>query len=367
MKNKILYCLTIMCMCVFIFSSSKCAFALYEINSDKIFQTDKVDVKVSVNTKDENKYLAGDKIAYNPIIENLGAECYVRIKIDNSDKFMKLNEMDFNENWYLNETDKYFYYKNVLKENETIEFCKYIKIPETYPIQNNKIDIKLYVEAIQSNNFKPNFDIDSPWGKVEIKEYKDNNVNIYEPIKDNKGAIENYNLDTELNINLDSFFNNIPKLLPSMQYKDTLIVENLGNQNKNLYFKSIKKEDISNNLLEKINLKVVYDNETIIDNKLSEIEDYIKLVEINEKEKLNIDFIISLDEDIDNDFANISNVVTLCFATDEEEIKEINEEKLEEIKTSDNANLKLYAISGIISFIVTLALLHLIKRDRREK
>ena len=81
-----------------------------------------------------------------------------------------------------------------------------------------------------------------------------------------------------------------------------------------------------------------------------------------------MDFIVSLDEDIDNDFANISNIVTLCFATDEEEIKEINEEKLEEIKTSDNnANLKLYAISGIISFIVTLALLHLIKRDRREK
>ena len=90
-------------------------------------------------------------------------------------------------------------------------------------------------------------------------------------------------------------------------------------------------------------------------------------MEIKEKEKLNMDFIVSLDEDIDNDFANISNIVTLCFATDEEVIEEINEEKLEEIKTSDNANLKLYAISGIISFIVTLALLHLIKRDRREK
>ena len=80
-----------------------------------------------------------------------------------------------------------------------------------------------------------------------------------------------------------------------------------------------------------------------------------------------MDFIVSLDEDIDNDFANISNIVTLCFATDEEVIEEINEEKLEEIKTSDNANLKLYAISGIISFIVALVLLHLIKRDRREK
>lgn len=130
--------------------------------------------------EDVTNVTPGDVISKIPEINCVkgAVDCYIRAKVEitsrdenlqNSTEMLTLDNLNVNEqNWYYCEEDGYFYYKNIVTdENEPIVLFSEVTIPSTldnaWSLEQLSIDVT--AEAIQSKNFTPNFADGStqPW------------------------------------------------------------------------------------------------------------------------------------------------------------------------------------------------------------
>lgn len=122
--------------------------------------------------EDKTNIVPGDVISKIPEISCVegAVDCYIRAKVEisckdeklqNSTQMLTLANLDVNEeNWYYCETDGYFYYKTILTDkSEPVELFSEVTIPSSlkneWSLEEFSIDVT--AEAIQSQNFTPNF------------------------------------------------------------------------------------------------------------------------------------------------------------------------------------------------------------------
>lgn len=187
-------------------------------------------VDITIEDK-ENNYdkLIPEKFITNTIdIENVGDKCWIRLKCDrqiaedflNSSWQINGNEADTEETLWQYAKDGYFYYLAPVEHGSIISFTEKVTVPtfeqvengDDYiwiPVFNNKnvdkfnipspdpnddSDIMTYVEpnngkitstivaqAVQFDNFNPDFSTDNPWGDIIVEE------TIYHRIGDDNG------------------------------------------------------------------------------------------------------------------------------------------------------------------------------------
>lgn len=122
----------------------------------------------------------GDLIPLIPQIKNKGVDAYIRIKIDfpqfkNADESVKetldvLSLDDINgfehEKWVYQ--DDYYYYQDVLKEEQAIHLFESIQVPTEWgnEYQSMSFDVVVEVDAVQVKNFTPDYTSSNPWGNV---------------------------------------------------------------------------------------------------------------------------------------------------------------------------------------------------------
>ena len=143
-----------------------------------------------VEWKDQKDITPGDVISKIPEINCVdgAVDCYIRAKVEisckdpalqNSSEMLTLDNLNVDENdWYYCEDDGYFYYKNIVKdEDEPVVLFSEVSIPTT--LDNawslEEISIDVTAEAIQSQNFTPNFadGTSKPWPGISEEDIEE--------------------------------------------------------------------------------------------------------------------------------------------------------------------------------------------------
>lgn len=187
-------------------------------------------VNITIEDK-ENNYdkLIPEKFITNTIdIENIGDKCWIRLKCDrqiaedflNSSWQINGNEADTEETLWQYAKDGYFYYLAPVEHGSIISFTEKVTVPTfeqvengddyiwipvfdnkdvdkfntpspdpnddsgimTYVEPNNgKITSTIVAQAVQFDNFNPDFSADNPWGDIIVEE------TIYHRIGDDNG------------------------------------------------------------------------------------------------------------------------------------------------------------------------------------
>ena len=114
--------------------------------------------------------LPGDTISKIPRITNLAEPCYIRIYMTFPDTQTDISGLSaenldgISEKWI--QIQDYYYYPEVLNTNESLDFFQAIHIPANWENEHTgqTLEISLQVDAIQAQNFSPDFTSDTPWG-----------------------------------------------------------------------------------------------------------------------------------------------------------------------------------------------------------
>ena len=324
------------------------------------------DANEEVLWEDNPTILPGDVISKIPRIYNDGNDCYIRAKITfrETDELNDSHLLGISEDW-AKADDGYYYYTKILPHGEDVDIFKGLTIPTdlSQDSQGEQFYIDIDVDAIQSDNFTPQFDSAQPWGGVEILACEKEGlyeISAYTPSDTQSFQIVYQGGTEELISNSDNFFANIPFLMPGDVYSESVSLVNDGDETVTLHFRSVALDD--SELLDKITLKIT----TVIGGK-SEIfyEGTLKAVQLSDDTILaeipagvtaEFNFEISVPAELNNKYSISASAVQWIFATDVTETP----------KTGDTTNLGFYAGGTVVSLMGLSLLLVTGKKKKKE-
>nr|WP_317281980.1 hypothetical protein [uncultured Sellimonas sp.] len=293
--------------------------------------------------KDLQNILPGKPINMNPQIQNLGEDCYVRVKIMTESE--KEKEIPFHcfhgisENWVIK--GEYLYYTKVLEEDEKTDIFQTFVLPDDWNqdgIEHDIIQVKMLVDAIQSRNFTPDFEKEDPWRNVEIKEAQEpKNGYRFRLLNQKTGVCKVKIEDEEMIAVSDPFFEELGRMVPGDIASGQIEISNHADVPKKLYVKI--RADAQKALLEKANLKILSEDGTVFyDGALiSDMLDQFHFLKEYQKEETEpLTFFISIPEELDNDYSLKDAKMTWTFRTEEkQDLKQEEDSKKESVKTGE--------------------------------
>lgn len=329
MKKKNVTALIAVASCV-VFSLSSIAYARTQLSIDNNISSGSVDISLEeyeegidgelVEYTGSRELLPGTKISKIPRIENNGNSCYVRTKLDFS--IDELNESYYGmpEGW-VKCSDDYWYYTDVIKHDDYVNIFEGIQVPEDFSSVNMGKDAKLEiaVDAIQADNFIPDYDSNSPWGIVEIKKLvkgENHEITNLEVENPKKFEIQYDSATKSLVSNEKDFFQNIKDVMPGDKYSDVIDLKNTSTKKADLYFKTFTEDS---KLLSKVKLNIQLGNKEIYSGTLDskELSNEIKLASIEPGNSEQLKFSIEVPKDLNNDYALSNESVRWMFSAEE--------------------------------------------------
>ena len=358
-------CSALVCLGLILGISGSSIYAFTEVSVVNNFSTGIVDIELDEYTIEDGKekkwennikdVLPGDDIYKIPRISNHGNHCYVRAYVHFVDTPLDVTCLKgMSDNWILAE-DGYFYYKEILETGKSVDLFQGIKIPVdlTENAAESLFTIKVDVDAIQSNNFDPDYDSSNPWGEVQILECEKEgmyDINTFKKPDNKKFSITYEGDSNKLIKNEDDFFMNFPVLLPGDTYTDTLLFTNDSNRKVNLYFRTASPE--GTDLLNKVTLKItkqIGDNKEVIydgDLRATKLYENMLLAVIDKGKSGSLTYEIHVPEELQNPYSIMEDYVMWVFATDP--IAEIDA-----VKTGDDT-LKFCTTMMIIGLVLAV-------------
>lgn len=342
-KKKLFICL--ICLSALMCGSGSLMLAMPETSVTNNFTTGIVDIELDEYQMKDGKegpyadaedILPGQAISKIPRIHNAGNDCYVRAKLTLQGTEQDIGVFGMGEDWEKAE-DGYFYYREILKTGEDTDLFQGIRIPEDFSQEEEggTFSLRIGVDAIQSQNFRPDFGSDSPWGDVEIQECEKEgqyDISTFKKADSQSLQVTYQGGADKLAADPDDFFADFPVLLPGDSYSDAAEIRNEGDSPIKLYFRS---EAEDGGLLDKIQLtitsriggdtRMVYEGPIRADSlKASHL-----LGEIPAHGTGDFIFGISVPAELDNQYTVMEDKVKWVFST--EPIKE----NLFEVRTGD--------------------------------
>lgn len=254
--------------------------------------------------------MPGDEISLIPRINNLGIDCYIRVKISysvNKELFSPENYIEGNySSW--SKKGNYYYYDSILSKNDSIDIFSKITIPNlSYDYFGKNVIVNITVDAVQAKNF------DGDWSNVEIESSIDRSYDIDYEGESSVIFEDSINQDIILD---ENFFNNLGGMLPGDKKTDTFSILNNGDS-KISYFLSIDYGSLSSeelSLLQKTKLVIKKQNgEILVDSNLMDKSIYtLGIYSSGEGDKYTIE--VSLPRDIDNKYSKLFTKVTWIFS-----------------------------------------------------
>ena len=271
------------------------------------------------------KAVPGDFISWIPRITNEAVDCYIRVKVQLStereiERKLTLDDLEGIKEGWIRRGD-YFYWPKILSHGEQVELLEGFTIPPEWDTkydkdgnqidyyENNKIKMELQVDAIQSQNFEPDFQIESPWGEVEIQEclHEDGyNFNSFKKASEVGLSVVFEDEAKRLIASPEDFFEGFPTLLPGDAMEGAVTLNNNG-KDAELYFKTEILEE--KELLEKLELTITLEKDqkskTLYHGPLNsrEITEYLSLGVLKKGEKGALSFHVYVPEELDNAYS----------------------------------------------------------------
>ena len=244
---------------------------------------DTVDIELSEYSVEDNKEVEyedpteelapGAVISKIPRITNLGADAYLRVKIEVATEFEDGTEdsvlLSFDDIEGMDDSlwtlcdDGYYYYTSVFESEAKVNLFTSVTIPLEW--DNNSTDadcrINITAEAIQSDNFTQDLESDDPWVDEEIEEcVRSRDYRELSDEADNE-LIMSYSSETkDFIISQDDMFVNFASMMPGDTAEDTLLIQNNGETQIELFFSSTSLSDYEleedEELLDEISLTI---------------------------------------------------------------------------------------------------------------
>lgn len=325
--------------------------------------------------ENSQEILPGDEISLIPRITNLGADCYVRVwvsfdmekKVEDPIGYEDLTGIG--EDWL--RIGNCFYYKKILKTNQHTDLFGGYRIPAGWNTRydesgnivdyytDNKLTVRFTADAIQSQNFTPDFQSETPWGEVDIQECKSRDGYEFRTYETAKKTLLSVVYEAEADKLLaqpENFFENLGMLMPGDQVRDSIRLENKNNTAV-LYFKTEVLEE--KEILEEIELKILFckdDKEVLLYQgplNSRELSQYVSLGEYQTGEQGELIFELSVPEKLNNAYSMEQGKVRWWFMAKEAERPvepEITEKQT--VKTADCLHPDQYMWLGAVSLIV---------------
>lgn len=208
-------------------------------------QSDKVEIVANL-LSETGEITPGERAKQLLTISNLGSDCYIRVipKVKAKDISVSDLEFDCGNDWKkINES---YYYTKVFKKDKSVGFCESMLIPAKAPIGD--ISVEYGIDAIQSDNFEPEFTSLNPWGNVEIVEVKNRGQSLVVKTlgsqKADKDTLEiHYNEEAKsLITNFDEIFKDVPLIKPGDSYVEEIKLKNSSKEAKTLYLSDVTDE-----------------------------------------------------------------------------------------------------------------------------
>lgn len=310
----------------------------------------------------------GMDISKIPRITNEGNDCYVRAKLTFRETQADLEDdlCGFPDGWEKHK-DGYYYYDKILYTGDEIDIFKGLKVPTDFPQEEEgqKFYLDIDVDAIQSKNFVPDFEADSPWGPVEIQQciHEDGyDISSFKKADHQKLEVEYQGKSEKLFSRPDDFFQNFPVMMPGDKYQEHADLNNDSHSDIKLYFRSEVKDDSI--LLDEVKLKLTSkingQTKTIYEGPLSDsqITDNILLGVIPKEESGSLDFELIVPPELDNQYTILNSYVKWIFST------EPIVEGTGKVQTGDQGFMGLYLLFGGV--LVGCAAATLYETDKKK-
>lgn len=317
----------------------------------------------------ENVVLPGEIVSLIPRISNIGDSSYVRAKIsytgegNNVIPITDENLKGMDNDWV--KKGDYWYYKKEVKSGENIDVFKNLTIPSdlSNEYQDKTIQINVVAEAVQSANFSPNFESNSPWNGVNAE----NSDNTYEADKvqiASTAKIE-YENSANLYINVpENFFTELAHVVPGDIISEEVSINNKKDTSVEYVVSTEKPVEISGKaeeLLDKLKLKIVSEKGVIYEGKAYKIENLsLGTYEPNSMDKLT--FTITVPEELGNEYANLNSAINWSFGISQKE----KTEQPEVPQSPQTGDIKIKIAIGIF-IIATIAFIMILILGKNKK
>lgn len=320
------------------------------------------DLGQKLNWNGQKNILPGQEVSLNTVIENLGEDCFIRYclmgeamseqKIPDT-SFCGISEKDIKRG-------EYFYVTEKLEHGEKKQIFTAFMLPETWrQEEKDEITVKIVVDAIQSRNFNPDFDSDTPWGETVIQEVAEDEKNqLLRVVVPQKGYCQVLLEGDEIVTVPDSFFSNLETIVPGDIMKGEIVIDNHCDGTEALYWK-IDAED--NDLLDHVELKIEKGNGAVLyegvfrdfaDGKYNLLEKY------QTEQKGSLVFSLRLPEELDNTYRLLNSKMIWTFKaiSEEQEKTFLKTENIRPVQTGEHNHMILFEmlLLSVISFSIVL-------------
>ena len=341
-----------------------------DVNAGATVSTGIVDIDLTMPQEQEENVVSLTEYTVHPVIKNNGASSYIRLLADFD--FGSLTDKDGmsckatdvtieNDGWTYSD-DGYFYYTEAVDEGETVSANLCFTTPDFGQTEESgsfSLDVK--ADAVQSANFTPDFDKESPWGNVEIEEVS------YD--SDGTGKFSSDTVSTSLSLKLSktTLFSDVEYLMPGSTVTDSIDVTYTGENKADVYFSA---ESPSESKLADVLQLTISNNGTEMysgDLSQSAIKEAVKIATLNKNESATLDFSLSVPEELNNSYTMKDVNLKWNFSS-----KTIEEETTQpatpsnNVKTGDATNTTWLVVILIIATIVAMAGIGMIVKERRE-
>ena len=326
------------------------AYAASDGSVKNIVRTQGVDIRISAEV-DDSLISPGKDVEYKPVIENKGADSWVRFKLTADSELPLDNFYGLSSDWV--ERGGYWYLTKPVLSKESVPTVSGFTMPGTLTDQSiGEIEVGGTYDAIQSDNFTPDFDSENPWGDVNIVESDFDGSNYVRTVATIKPITVDIGSSDDVIITSGDILSY--DLIPGDMKSNTLVIENTSSVDKKVNFKSIS--DRENILLQNIYIGIGDSEKEIYDGALSEANFDKDVATIPAGEKAVINYEISVPTEVGNALQGEKGEFKWHFTS--EEIPEV-------VKTNDAFPVMIFFIIVALSAVGIPAVLKV--RRRNEK
>lgn len=332
-----------------------------------------IDGQELIYTDSEKTVMPGQIISLIPRVSNIGDSSYIRTKLSYTSENEGLiqvsddNVEGMNSNWI--KKGDYWYYKNIVNPNENVDVFSSFRIPVDVPneFQGNSIYLNIAVEAVQADNFTPDFNSESPWHGITTE--ASNTTYQSDLIQINPSAVVEYSNNANLYISVpEDFFTELGHIVPGDSITEEVTIKNTKDVITKYYLSTEGVEGVTEKgleLLDKLQLKIVANDKVIYNGKANKIENEL-LGEYKPNGTGKLSFTITVPSELGNEFADLSSMIRWHFSVGEGDAIPEPEPEPEPEKTPQTGDTK-FMIAITTFFIATIGLVIVLVLERKQK
>ncbi|MBQ6496811.1 MAG: hypothetical protein IJI74_06560 [Firmicutes bacterium] len=311
--------------------------------------------------------MPGEKCSYIPRVTVTGRDSYVRLQFEammNEDSSTSISAEDvygLNEDWV--RKGNRFYCRNVIRTGEYSDVFEGIKIPQ---MENGAgctgFRVKVTADAIQSENFAPDFESNEPWGSVSIEASAEHGTVRSRAASSVETKTMEFRENNSIECPPEDLFDGFGELVAGDVRSDHLTLTNRSNVKRKVLFRT---ETVPSELLQQIRLRIRCGKRFTYEGSLDsqDLSDPVTCAVLDPGQSIDFCYSLQLPETADNRFQESAEDVMWIFETK----KVRNTTPGKAVKTGDDAWRKVgFAILICLLMLVIILCLHKGKKNEKS-